>query len=210
MRGSKEIGEVIFDLVEKKKISISELARQVGAAKSSMSRYKNGEREFPVNDIGKYASALNVSPEYLLGLEQVHEIRKEYTYLPTTISAGLPLNVEAITEADNISIPDSIMGKWAGGKDIMILNVNGDSMDKIIPDGSLIAVKPIELTELKNGDIVVFSNGYEYSVKRYYKHDDKLVFRPESSNLAHYDQTYNVTDDIMVHGKVVVYIVELD
>src|SRR5699024_10401071 len=66
------------------------------------------------------------------------------------------------------------------------------SMDKIIPDGSLIAVKPVGLTELKNGDIVVFSNGYEYSVKRYYKHDDKLVFRPESSNLAHYDQTYSI------------------
>src|SRR5699024_3520212 len=61
-----------------------------------------------------------------------------------------------------------------------------------IPDGSLIAVKPVGLTELKNGDIVVFSNGYEYSVKRYYKHDDKLVFRPESSNLAHYDQTYSI------------------
>src|SRR5699024_6137033 len=74
----------------------------------------------------------------------------------------------------------------------MVLNVNGDSMDKIIPDGSLIAVKPVGLTELKNGDIVVFSNGYEYSVKRYYKHDDKLVFRPESSNLAHYDQTYSI------------------
>src|SRR5699024_728379 len=83
----------------------------------------------------------------------------------------------------------------------MVLNVNGDSMDKIIPDGSLIAVKPIELTEIKNGDIVVFSNVYEYSVKRYYKHDDKLVFRPESSNLAHFAQTYSVNDDVTIHGK---------
>src|SRR5699024_3741694 len=67
----------------------------------------------------------------------------------------------------------STMGKWAGSKGIMVLNVNGDSMDKIIPDGSLIAVKPVGLTELKNGDIVVFSNGYEYSVKRLQYHGKK-------------------------------------
>src|SRR5699024_10708638 len=139
--------------------------------------------------------SLGVEPAYLMGwIPEDEEIMtsSKYIHLPTAISAGLPLNVEAITEAGKISIPDSIMGKWAGSKGIMVLNVNGDSMDKIIPDGSLIAVKPVGLTELKNGAIVVFSNGYEYSVKRYYKHDDKLVFRPESSNLAHYDQTYSI------------------
>src|SRR5699024_12457423 len=102
---------------------------------------------------------------------------------------GLPLNVEAITEAGKISIPDSIMGKWAGSKGIMVLNVNGDSMDKIITDGSLIAVKPVGLTELKNGDIEVFSNGYEYSVKRYYKH---------------YDKKYSLNNDITIHAQKVV------
>src|SRR5699024_2058847 len=82
----------------------------------------------------------------------------QYTYLPTAISAGLPLNVEAVTEAEKISIPDNIMGKWAGHKDIMILNINGDSMDNIMPDGSLIALNPTPLETLKNGDIVVFSD----------------------------------------------------
>src|SRR5699024_6942647 len=147
-----------------------------------------------IDSVVKMAKVLNVTVEYLISdnVEEKEHPSSHYTYLPTTISAGLPLNVEAITEAGKISIPDSIMGKWAGSKGIMVLNVNGDSMDKIIPDASLIAVKPVGLTELKNGDIVVFSNGYEYSVKRYYKHDDKLVFRPESSNLAHYDQTYSI------------------
>src|SRR5699024_899695 len=165
-----------------------------------------------IDSVVKMAKVLNVTVEYLISdnVEEKEHPSSHYTYLPTTISAGLPLNVEAITEAGKISIPDSIMGKWAGSKGIMVLNVNGDSMDKTIPDGSLIAVKPVELSGLKNGDIVVFSNSHEYSVKRYYKHDDKLVFRPESSNLAHYDQTYSINDDITIHGKVVVYIVELD
>lgn len=193
-------------------LSADSLAEKLNKNRATIYRYESSEIEnMPLEIIQPLSKALNIHPSYLMGWDDEKEtLTSDYTYLPTTISAGLPLNVEAITEADKTSIPDSIMGKWAGNKDIMILTVSGDSMDKIIPDGSLIAVKPVELTEIKNGDIVVFSNSHEYSVKRYYKHDDKLIFRPESSNLEHYDQTYNVTDNITIHGKVVVYIVELD
>ena len=72
--------------------------------------------------------SLGVEPAYLMGwIPEDEEIMtsSKYIHLPTAISAGLPLNVDAITEADKISIPDSIMGKWAGSKGIMVLNVNG-------------------------------------------------------------------------------------
>src|SRR5699024_5584800 len=126
-----------------------------------------------------------------------------YHYFPTTISAGLPLDVEAMTSAEKISIPDAIMGKWARSTDVYFMKINGDSMDKVMPDGSLIAIKPIDLSELKNGDMVVFSDEYEYSVKNFHQHDDKLIFKQESNNIAHYDQTYSVDDNITIHGKVV-------
>src|SRR5699024_1487926 len=126
----------------------------------------------------------------------------QYTYLTTAISAGLPLTVDGITQADKISIPDSIMGKWAGNTNVYFMKINGDSMDKVITDGSLIAIKPIDISELKNGDMVVFSDEYEYSVKYFHQHDDKLIFKPASNNIAHYDQTYSVDDNITIHGKV--------
>jgi len=78
-------------------------------------------------------------------------------------------------------------------------------------DKSLIVVQSIDnLDLLKNGDIVVFSDDYEYSVKHYYKDNDKLVFKPNSSNPVHHDQTYNIDDKINIHGKVVLYIVNVD
>src|SRR5690625_5449021 len=77
-------------------------------------------------------------------------------------------------------------------------------MDNIIPDGSLIAYEPVsDAYKLHNGDIVVYSNDYEYSVKHYYKHNDTLVFKPNSTNPIHHDQTYNIDDNITIHGKVV-------
>jgi len=136
-----------------------------------------------------------------------------YPYYPVKISAGLPLNVESIKQDDveQISIPDSVMGKWAGNKDIFMLRVNGESMNNVIPHGSLIAVKSIELSSLKEGDIVVYSDGNDYSVKRFYRDDIRLIFRPDSKDPSFYDYITSIdNDNLVIHGKVVVYIVELD
>ena len=66
---------------------------------------------------------------------------KSYDYFPISVSAGLPINVEPTVEAKKITIPDELLGKHAGGKNIYFMKVNGDSMNKIIPHDSLIAVK---------------------------------------------------------------------
>lgn len=213
MNNSKEVIKLISDLRKEKKMSIDELAKRVGIAKSTLSRYESGQRDFPINDIGKYAQVLNVSIEYLLGLNKIGVSNiDEYSYLPTAISAGLPINVDGITndQVEKISLPDSVMGKWAGKKDIFITKINGDSMDKIMPHGSLIAVKPVTLDELKDGDMVVFSDNYDYSVKCFYQDEKRLIFRPESYNKKHTDQIYSANDNIQIHGKVVLYIVERD
>src|SRR5699024_8166653 len=63
-----------------------------------------------------------------------------------------------------------------------------------IPNGSLIAIKPMSLANLKDGDIVVFSDEYEYSVKRMYQQDEHIVFRPHSTDIRFYE---NMTQSIM-------------
>lgn len=138
----------------------------------------------------------------------------DYNYYPTSISAGAPFNVDAVTNTDQITLPDAIMGKWAGHKDMVVMRINGESMNKVISNGSLIAIKTIELANLKDGDIVVFSNSNDYSVKRFYndKQNERLLFRPDSTDNSFIDYSvpYGQTENLKIHGKVVVYIVELD
>src|SRR5699024_10762157 len=123
----------------------------------------------------------------------------------------LPFEVDGVTNYDNISMPDELMGKYAGHKDIIISKINGDSMDKLMNDGSFIAIKQLNNAEaLNNGDIVVFSHNHEYSVKYFYKHVDMLLFKLYSNNPVHYDQSFSVHDGFVIHYKVVAYIVKLD
>ena len=211
------IGNRIRERRKELGLTAEQLAEKIGKDRATIYRYENNDiGDVPITVIRQLSEVLRVDPGYLMGWKRTNEdlvSTSKYTYLPTSISAGLPVVAEAVTEydADKIKIPDSLMGKWAGNNDIFVTKINGDSMNKIIPDQSLIAIKPSELHELKSGDIVVYSDNKEYAVKRYYRDDDKIIFRPESNDPSFYDYITNVSNDsLVIHGKVVVYIVELD
>ena len=77
MRSNNEIINLIQDRIDEKGMSMSELARQVGIAKSTMSRYFNRTREFPLNKTDDFAKVLGMTPEYLLGIQKVNNIEPE-------------------------------------------------------------------------------------------------------------------------------------
>lgn len=70
MRNNDEIISLISNLMDKHNLSTSELARRTDMAKSTVSRYLNKSREFPLNRTDDFARVLKVTPEYLLGLEE--------------------------------------------------------------------------------------------------------------------------------------------
>lgn len=200
------------------KLSVDEVAKRLGKNRATVYRYEGDEIEdMSVNLIGDIAKVLKTDPGYLMGWKNSKEdlvSKSSYMYFPTSISAGVPLDINGITESEveEIALPDALMGKWAGSKNIFFTKVNGDSMNRILPDGSFIAVKPITLEELSNGDIVVFSDGHDYGVKRFYRFDDRIVFRPDSTDLSFTDYGVHVQEahNLVIHGKVVLYVVEND
>lgn len=168
----------------------------------------------------KICKALNITVEDILKDDDLimeettlYGINKEsfYKYMPIPVSAGELSTIEATTP-EQISVSDVIMGKYAGNEDIFFMRVNGDSMNKVIPHESLIAVKRVNLDALRNDDIVVFSNDHEYSVKRFYddKENKRLIFGSESTDRSFTDHpvNYNETENLVIHGRVVLYIVK--
>jgi len=171
-----------------------------------------------VDNVINICRVLGISVEYLTSESDQDELMvsplSDYDFYPTAISAGLPYEVDGITQEDiqKLSIPDAIMGKHAGDQEIMLMRVSGDSMNKTMPDQSLIAVKPVTLGQLSNDDIVVYSHNHEYSVKYYYKDGNEIIFRPHSTDRVHRDTVFNLDDanELHIHGKVVMYIVDRD
>lgn len=70
MRNSVEIGQIIKQKRMAKKLTVTEFANRVGLNKSTISRYENGSRKIPMEDITKFANVLEVSPQELLLSEE--------------------------------------------------------------------------------------------------------------------------------------------
>lgn len=209
---SKFVGNRIREVRKERRITQKVLGEKIGVKHNTISSYENGTNEPEQEILYKIADVLDVSiNDFFPYDDKLILSDTRYPFYPHSISAGLPFIADGTTELNTVTIPDEIMGKYAGHDDIIISKINGDSMDKLMNDGSFIAIKPVNNTdELNDGDIVVFSNEYEYSVKYLYQTDDKLIFKPYSHNKCHHEQHYDKDDNIQIHGKVITYIVNLD
>lgn len=204
-------------VIEQQDITQTELSKKTGITQSSISDWLNGKYSPKQDKIDILSRALNVSPAYLMGWDEEPkdkvtiigkaDIMKTYKYIPSSVAAGRPDNIDG-QNYQQISIPSSFLGKYANHSNLIIMKVNGDSMNKIIPDGSLIGILPYETSyDIQDGDIVVFNDSsYDYSVKRYYKVDNKIIFKPESTSPIFTDIVYDLTEEnVEIIGKVVMY-----
>lgn len=221
---SKFVGKKIRYYRKLNGMTQKELGEKIGVKHNTISSYENGTNEPEQDILFSIARTFEISIDDLFpsiddektNVSVINEDENEYLYFPTKISAGVPLEVDDLTKKDieKIMVPDEVMGKWSQSKDIFMVRVNGESMNKVIPHNSLIAVKPVELHELKNNDIVIFSDNGDYSIKRFFhdQNNERVIFRPDSTDDNFYDYivSYEVAKNLKIHGKVVLYIVELD
>lgn len=209
----------LLEKSNKKKIDVFKDLEKYGVSETTVYSWFNGKKYPRIDKIQLLADYFGVLKSDItedkskLSEEETpyHSSRlSEYPYIPTTVSAGLPINIDGLEDFETIPVPDELLGKYAGDDEIFFMRVNGDSMNKIIPHKSLIGVKPVKIKELNNEDIVVYSECFDYSVKRFYQDGNKLIFRPESYDNLFTDKiTTTENSDLRIHGKVVTYIVNL-
>ena len=199
MRGLKQV-----DLVEK-----------TGISQSAISQYLSGKVKPKQDKIYLMAKALNVSELWLMCYDNTLKVDKysvhSYSYFGSSCAAGVPVTTEAAKELPQLPVPDIFLSRHAGNNSIVFMHANGESMNKVFPDGALLAVLPMDLIDLKNGEIVVFEDeNHGLSVKRYYRHDSTIIFKPDSTNDVYYDLIYKADENkIRIIGKVVSYVVTL-
>lgn len=146
MNTSEEVIRLIKGLREKQGLSLEELAKRVGTSKSTIWRYENGDRQFPINDIEHYAHALNTTVETLLGVSSKRQ--NQLIPLVGTICAGDGLLAEQ-------NIEEYIYYPFTSNKQPdFALRVKGDSMQGIgIENGDVVYLRRCQWAEY-NGQIV--------------------------------------------------------
>lgn len=214
-----DIGNRLRKARLKRNLTLAFVGEVLGKTEATVQRYESGNiKNLKLDTIEKLATLYDVPPAYLMGwqIEDPLSFSSTYNFYDVEVAAGLPTSVEGVLEDDveKVSLPDAFMGKWANHDDIFFVKANGDSMNKVFLDGSLLAVKPVEISQLKNDDIIVFSNGHnEYSVKRIFIDNEKseIIFSPDSNDRSfrqYIVKLNELEDTVRIHGKVVKYFTE--
>lgn len=158
---------------EKAGLTIEQLSEKTGISISYLSRMSNGERNVSIKNLNKIAQALKVTPSELIEDQPAVEIP-----IMTWVSAGLMLREDGQQDViGHIEMPDlDPGGKW------IALRVDGDSMDRISPPGSLIFVDLNDQELVPNGCYVIADNDNHLTYKRFRSNPPR--FEPVSTNLS--------------------------
>ena len=165
----------IGDRIRKQRIlsnlSQTELAEKIQVSKQTLYKYENNIiTNVPSDKIESIASALNVTPAFLMGWdEKVNSSNSKTTNgvkinVLGRVAAGIPISaVEDIIDTEEISEEMASAGEFFG------LKIKGDSMEPRIYDGDVVIVR--QQSDADSGDIVIaLVNGDDATCKRLTKY----------------------------------------
>ena len=189
-----------------------------------VSKWVNGFFLPTTNDIMKLCEIYSVSADYLLFGKEFHDLEPNPIIVESKkdigTSALIPYfgDVAAGTFQDSYVDPGMEMvvvdkSYLNGSGNYFALRVNGDSMNKVIVDGSYIIVLRFEGNghRIHNGDILLVRWGNEYTIKRVRKIENKIRLEPDSYIDGFSIQEFSPDDDLDVQiiGKIVYSFVRL-
>lgn len=166
MKSSDAVIDEIITIAKQKNISITQLAKKVGMAKSGVSRYFNKTRPFPLNRTQAFAHALGVNADALINDTNDANIPISATVnvpIIKTIAADTPVFARANING-YLSLPQSFVPNG----DNFLLTATGHALEPKIPSGAQVLVHA--QTNVKSGEIAaVLLKGMKKITLKYIK-----------------------------------------
>lgn len=215
LRTAQEIAEIVKYQEELQNLSNAKLAKELNITNSALTRYFNGERKIPYDLLQKLADILKVPVEYLI-LKNVSKTSDSYTelnYFDIEDNSNYSYKKANILYDEKASkkilIPNVTLGDYAGVKDICIFKMNTSSLDHIMPNTVTVAVKQVNMEDLKDGDIVVFQNCHGIDIRLFFndKRAKIISFVPRTTDKTkeRYNYLYKDSWHFNIIGKVILH-----
>lgn len=168
----------------------AKLADLVGVTRATVTQWETGWSQPRMGAVEKLSEVLGVSMSELVDDSNIKRVpgaitptepRKAYLPLLGKVHAGDAQEPQVFDE--RISLPYEV---WERHRDGYFLQVEGQYMSKIYPEGSYILIDPMQRPT--NGSIAVVSiDGADYVMRRLYKGSSVLVLSPDSWEAGYED-----------------------
>lgn len=178
----------------------SEAARQVSDINvNTLISAENGNRMISKKAAQKFATAFNVTPQWILYGDSSDEIENLQVPLVSSISAtSLQADTFENQDAEKYNLASLPRGNH------IALRVKGRSMDRIAPEGSILIVN-LDGQSLVDKGFYIFSNENEHTFKRFRTNPSRLE---PYSTLNDYETIFTNREPVPI-GRVIRVILDL-
>lgn len=209
--------ENIDALLVKFDIKQDTLARIAGVSPSSVTRWRNGAqmRKDSIKKISEYFGITEddlLSSDFGLAAKEHSKFKRTYPLPPNArhmvasakatlpyrgrIHAGEPIEADGIEEITEV--PEQVANSHPQG---FVLDVVGDCMDNIYPEGCHVVVDPN--LEPQTGQVGAFAVDGEMVMRRVLRGANTLILSPDSHNPAHKDMVISGEHEVITYGRIV-------
>lgn len=208
------IADNIKILRSKFDITQAELARVAGVTENAVSKWENGYSEPRMGAIERIAACYGLKKSNIIETGGMSNQMNDSLYpmppgaRPITsggravlpyrgrIHAGDPIEADDVEEV--WEVPEIIAINHPHG---FVLDVMGDCMSNIYPEGCHIVVDPT--LEPQSGHIGAFMLNGEVVMRRMLKGANLVILSPDSTNDSHKDIVVSGEDELITYGRIV-------
>ena len=188
----------------------AELAKLIGVTRASVTQWETGWSQPRMGALEKLAKTFGVSISELIG-EGAAKPSSSMVDVPLfgRIAAGMPIEMDAVD--DTQPVPVKVHERHP---DAFLLRVEGESMNRVLPNGCFALVDPCDEVGRDGGAYAVCVNGYDATIKRVRRLANGFELAPDSIDPTFkpkvYDYGVDGTDKVTVIGRVVYYVLPVD
>lgn len=190
---SRRMAELqIRDYRQAAKLTLEDLAADAEISVSQLSRIETGHRVARIDELERIGKRLKVPVASLIGEEAPFQVP-----LVSWVSAGDLKKREGVHPAEierYVPVANLPKGEW------IALEVDGNSMDRIAPDGSVVIVNLADDTLINDRFYIFALESGETTFKRY-RRTPRPMLQPFSTNLDHVSIPV-ADDEFYVVGRV--------
>ena len=188
-----------------------DLAERMGTTQQTIQRYENGSRNLRASVLANLSRVLDVTVAYLLGMTDENDVVEQPVNVPLygTNAAGNPLETQS-TEAFH-PIPSEVHRRWP---DAFLLRIEGESMNRILPNGCYALVDPCTEIDFDRQPYAVQVGDSDATVKRVHMIADGFELLPDSTDPTFRPMVYSSADqsegNLSIIGRVVWHCIPYD
>ena len=188
----------------------AELAKLIGVTRASVTQWETGWSQPRMGALEKLAKTFGVSISELIG-EGAAKPSSSMVDVPLfgRIAAGMPIEMDAVE--DTQPVPVKVHERHP---DAFLLRVEGESMNRVLPNGCFALVDPCDEVERDGAAYALCVNGYDATIKRVRRLANGFELAPDSIDPTFkpkvYDYGVDGTDKVTVIGRVVYYVLPVD